>query len=578
MKDTTNQPKERIRLGICLAGSISAGAYLAGVMDCLIEALNNMEEARANNPNLPEVIIDVIGGASGGGVTAALTALCLFGKKPEKGEKSLFYKTWVDMYANSKEEEPIHRFLKTDDLLLKDANKNILSLLNTEVIDRLVHKVEEEFTFVGYKNKPSYVSDNLAVMITLTNLNGTSVDLKMNSGDYDRYHRMYMHKDIIQFKVNKSEDDKTGFINLDFQKGIKEILAAASATCAFPMAFKPRKVRRPKTVIMEQLIENLNVVNDCLDSTNSFKAIKNKNVTTLNVDGGATNNEPFDDLKRYLDDLKKDAETKNNNIIEKTIILMIDPFPSDVKKLNDDKTKSVKPYVELSDSNIAVPRNIFSYAMAIISALRNQSMFKLEEIIKARSQNDEQFLIIPSKRGTHDALASSSIGAFGGFLERSFRDHDYELGKKNCKSFLVNYFQTTLNNQQKQKIVWIAEDDKGELSVTTNPKISVEKIEEIKRLLDKRLVALYDKSINIIIKSNIKKEEESPTKEIESVNSIMGKLGFKKATIGNKILIKIVIWSFKRNFTKMAIVNKISKMMMQHIVTDLNDRDFIKTE
>lgn len=52
-------------LGICMAGAVSAGAYTAGVMDYLIEALETWEQKR-NESDVPthKVIIKAIGGAS----------------------------------------------------------------------------------------------------------------------------------------------------------------------------------------------------------------------------------------------------------------------------------------------------------------------------------------------------------------------------------------------------------------------------------------------------------------------------------------------------------------------------------
>ena len=67
--DTKNiqmsQTEKSFRIGLCMAGAISAGAYTAGVMDYLIEAMEEWQRRKDNNvPNTPSHIVDipVIGG------------------------------------------------------------------------------------------------------------------------------------------------------------------------------------------------------------------------------------------------------------------------------------------------------------------------------------------------------------------------------------------------------------------------------------------------------------------------------------------------------------------------------------
>ncbi len=88
---SNNTKQGTFHLGITMAGAVSAGAYTAGFMDYVPEALSAWEEAKKeheNNPNsnIPDhtVIIDAIGGASAGGMVSMITtlALCAGGIKP----------------------------------------------------------------------------------------------------------------------------------------------------------------------------------------------------------------------------------------------------------------------------------------------------------------------------------------------------------------------------------------------------------------------------------------------------------------------------------------------------------------
>src|SRR5690349_1151112 len=78
-------PDTPFEIGLVMAGAISAGAYTAGVIDFLIEALDEWEAAKRHareNPDDPksrecpmhEVKIKVMAGASAGGMTAAIAA------------------------------------------------------------------------------------------------------------------------------------------------------------------------------------------------------------------------------------------------------------------------------------------------------------------------------------------------------------------------------------------------------------------------------------------------------------------------------------------------------------------------
>ena len=70
-------------VGLCLAGAVSAGAYTAGVIDYLLEALDNWESKRGQE-GIPDhrVKIPVIGGASAGGMTGILMASAIHNHIP----------------------------------------------------------------------------------------------------------------------------------------------------------------------------------------------------------------------------------------------------------------------------------------------------------------------------------------------------------------------------------------------------------------------------------------------------------------------------------------------------------------
>ena len=66
------------QIGLALAGAISAGAYTAGVLDFLFQALDEWEKLRGR-ADVPDhrVGLKVVAGASAGAITGALGAVAL---------------------------------------------------------------------------------------------------------------------------------------------------------------------------------------------------------------------------------------------------------------------------------------------------------------------------------------------------------------------------------------------------------------------------------------------------------------------------------------------------------------------
>jgi hypothetical protein len=78
----------------------------------------------------------------------------------------------------------------------------------------------------------------------------------------------------------------------------------------------------------------------------------------------------------------------------------------------------------------------------LLSAVLTQARFKPEELALALDKDVySRFLIAPSPR-----IASGSLGGFGGFLSRRFREHDFMLGRRNCQKFLKTQLVLRANN------------------------------------------------------------------------------------------------------------------------------------
>ena len=124
------------KLGINMAGAISAGAYTAGVLDFLTEALDAWEEAKSRGDNVAghEVSIEVFSGASAGGMCAAISAILLqdefdhISYTSKTGTSNRFYESWVNMID-------IQPLLQTGDL--QQVGATVESLLDSSIIDSI---------------------------------------------------------------------------------------------------------------------------------------------------------------------------------------------------------------------------------------------------------------------------------------------------------------------------------------------------------------------------------------------------------------------------------------------------------
>ena len=107
-------------LGLVMAGAISAGAYTAGVLDFLFEALDAYDAAKREpgwRGPVHDVRVPVMSGASAGGMTSAICALHAFhdlthvktGAPPPPPRENRLYSSWVSDIS-------LDRLLETSDL------------------------------------------------------------------------------------------------------------------------------------------------------------------------------------------------------------------------------------------------------------------------------------------------------------------------------------------------------------------------------------------------------------------------------------------------------------------------------
>jgi len=475
-----NKDKENtIHAGICMAGAISAGAYTAGVIDYLLEALEHWEKAKElqNQGQLSGVpkhnfSIEVLGGASAGGMTAAVTTAGVQSafspvsqanqNDEEYKRKNPVYDAWVNLIETDKE-DMVSIMLDTSDIDCNDDNKNkeVRAGLNSKFIEQIAERLTLTRNEAPYERK--YFANDLDVFTTVTNLRGFHYKVTFNTSTGPREHRMIMHKDYAFFRLTNNDYSGDGRIPIHFNhpKGLNtDIFAqAAMSTGAFPIGLESRELKRKIEYIKENKYLNLRLsdpyINSGTEQPVNYNVLPTQDFVSLNVDGGVINNEPYEITQQLLDDRRRMA-IKGNNPTEDdelaaaeytpktsagefdSLVLMIDPFPND----------------EEADDEYFVPKKAWRNVVpAILSAMRGQLMMKDDQIRRAYLSEDyTRFLIMPSRtkddKSQRYSLACGSLGGFGGFFSKDFRVHDFYLGRRNCQRFLQNHFSapTKSNN------------------------------------------------------------------------------------------------------------------------------------
>lgn len=623
--ETIQNETPAFHLGITMAGAASAGCYTAGAMDYLFEILHVWEDAK--NGKLPDgwdenmlahvprhqVIIDVMGGTSAGGMTTVMAAIyALKGKinpvsdpaDPTSKKNNLLYDSWVVMKDEQTGNSPklFEKTLATTDLA---ADKKIRSLLNSKFIDDIC-----DDAFRGDNasvNKPDYISDQLQVILSHTALRSVplAVDFTTPAGKARKSHdnpehNTFNHFITSHFKLKYDAAADAGkYLHFDpFGPGAAALKLATMATGAFPVGLRFREFFRNELSSKyvrhnAECIVNNRITDD--DETNQARFKWPENFPDpfdfVAIDGGAVNNEPFGEV---LSVLKHFHGTRQAGEDYKYALIMIDPFPDLVSK---------EKYEQ--------PDDLFSVVPAIIGSLWDQSKLKRAEMLDAYGNDYYRGEIFPvrynDKQKKEDyPIACGAAMAFSGLLDINFRHHDFFLGRDNARNFYRAWF--TLEYNPEKKIVhpihqsWTPEmieyfkmpgkDGSCYLPIVPDLYFLRERMERHTRNPFKHTVAAwpqYDPTVLFSMEEKLKarvnkmvdhtahklKNSEPGTQHPQTARWIEYHYRenlFKR--IWNTIGFAVLGLAFLIN--KVRIVNRVSKMAMEWILKDLETKGLLK--
>lgn len=467
-------------IGLAMAGAISAGAYSAGVIDFLFQSLEEWERLKREAPEtVPNhsICIRAAAGASAGSITAALGMLAVAGglrkeefPTPPSGKQRYrcvlpaLYMAWVTMPDMASPEGAPDLLSNTD----MEGDEPPRSILNAKIL--------EDLTDVALQLSPPadgtpagpafggpglpYFPKRFHLYLTLSNMRGVPYKVDFNATGGDAGHYMMSHGDRAHYILDKigRHDDENDWLKLD-SGAVLEIDTApkgagemdklwqdygrtALASAAFPVGLAARPIKT-KTGMYDIRSWPGEPTTGGRFKPNwpTIWGKKDRDFGFMSVDGGLIDNEPFEYARRAI--MPNDRTSNERDAARATgAVLMVDPFPEPPDFAEDD----------------ALDATVLQVARAIIPMLKNQARFKPDELGAALDKDcSSRWLLAPSRPKARSAkattdenerygIATGILGGFGGFLDESFRAHDYQLGRRNCQRFLKEVFVVADNN------------------------------------------------------------------------------------------------------------------------------------
>ena len=457
--------RQTFELGLVLGGTVSVGAYTAGALDFLLQALERWHE---NSP-AHRIHIKTVGGSSGGAVCAAILGLMSSRQLPhveqDRGEKDAaaasnpLWNLWVNQFQISK-------LLTTDDI---DAEQNadagsgaprgravqhVASLLNTAMIDQAAEALARLGTTPGAPLP--WFGAPLRVVVTVANMRGIPYRVQGLPPSSPTEGAVFVqHDDFAWFAfpngANRDapvpqgkREDEFWLVpdGADPANGVVDygtLAKYATASGAMPVVLRARALSRPaehyryrprvrpydqtpgyKVEMPQPDWSALPGVTDP-GALYSFTA----------VDGGTFNNDPVTLVHRAMAGLI--GHNPPSPAKATRAILMIDPLANNLQSKD---AKGEPPMVNVGTSVVSVLSNLIGtmtgaarYLTADLDLFTDKEVFSRFQLIPFREEEDG------IKVGM-EALAGAPLQAVGGWCHRAYRVHDYLLGRANMERYL----------------------------------------------------------------------------------------------------------------------------------------------
>jgi hypothetical protein len=333
--------------------------------------------------------------------------------------------------------------LATEDLA---PGSELLSVLNSKVLDAIKAAAIAPPRPPPFGPAVPFMAEPFHVYLTNSNLRGIPYVVGTGSDVY----KMLAHGDRLHYRITGVGKSATASKFGEQDAARRTLLAddlrnssganpdwqdfgeAALATAAFPGGLSARRLNAATAEFEKRLWPEIMAGGAAIDP--QFPAGFPAPETTfgfVNVDGGMINNDPFEFARfTLLEDWNDPAAHNERSMTEADrAVIMISPFPEGA----------------VFDAKAEPRLGLVDVLIQLAPTLIQQARFKPSQIALAAANDVASRYIISPRRtqpagqpGTSAAIACGLLGGFGGFLDRRFREADYQLGMRNCQKFLAD--------------------------------------------------------------------------------------------------------------------------------------------
>ena len=445
------------RLGLVLNGTVSAGAWTAGALDFLVEALDFWEDRKREDrergdgrPTVPdhEVRVGIAGGASGGGLCAALLARAAGWNFPHAADAGAPANNANPFWRVLVEELDIAPMLDPSDLAAPGSAP--VSLLAGAAIEAAGGVV---LGWPGGDAEPrprrrAWLADPFRVVLALTNLRGVPyrIGLGPDGGGCDRWSHYLEHADHARFAFSADGAPDAAALGLRGDEhlvldaaGWGRFAEFAKAAAAFPGGFPARRLCRPTTDYDWRGValpgEQGSAPQRVALRRPAWDALAPPMRRDLpywfdGVDGGALENQLVDLVRTALSGLGNSNPRGPEEA--HTSVLLLDPC-------------AVAPRCDPPPPDR--PGGLLGVLGGLAAAWTDQGRFSTPDLLLALAPGVCSRFLLTARRERDGeprhgsaALATAGMGGFLGFLRRELRVHDYMMGRENCRYFLMHEF------------------------------------------------------------------------------------------------------------------------------------------
>jgi predicted acylesterase/phospholipase RssA len=453
------------RLAIVISGAVSLGAYEAGVLYEVLRGLENHNTDPATSPE-QRIVIDVLSGASAGGMTAAITSRTLLFNAGALANAydNPFYNPWV----------------RDIDLLplleLREGEDPAFSMLSSALIERISR---------AYLGAPATahasrsIGTELRLGLAMSNLNGVDYGVQQRDGEtfeYTRFQDEFLRKLDHQSRGGDLWD---------------QIRRAAVACGAFPFAFRVQELLRLRSEYGPNFID------------------PGRPLRFAYADGGIFQNEPLGLAKRLVNEIDRhlnvesrfylyvSPDTKSSQVTAdftadkatmlKTLGQLIHSIFAQgrfqdwiqTETINDEVALFNKRAWQLKDvliSGAIKPGQLEPAATALLPLLVPEPQQRSDDLARLKSQFAEEYtqlashfagpqvadvwlaaiMVLEASAGlrnrdtmtiytitaTPEETGGELLFSFADFFEEKMRRYDYDLGRIKAQAWLNSHANT----------------------------------------------------------------------------------------------------------------------------------------